>query len=188
MLQKLLLSLCIVLALSFGCSAREIAGVEVAETLTTDEGTSLVLNGAGVRKKLIFEVYIAELYLQEKMSSAQEILADEGPKRILMHFLYKEIEPKKLVDAWNEGFDANLDTSHHAALQSEIDTFNSYFETVKRGDQVVVDYIPGRGTQVKLKGEIKGVIAGKEFNDALLSIWLGEEPVTTKLKNELLGK
>ena len=46
----------------------------------------------------------------------------------------------------------------------------------------------GTGTQVTIKGTVKGVIAGKDFNDALLSIWLGEKPVTAKLKDEMLGK
>lgn len=188
MMKELISSLVLVLVLSFGCSAREIGGVDIAETLTIDDGTSLVLNGAGIRKKLFFDIYIAELYLNKKMSTVEEVIADTGTKRILMHFLYKEIEPEKLVDAWNEGFEANLDKAEHAALQSDIDTFNGYFETVKSGDQVIADYIPGKGTRVKIKGEIKGIIEGKAFNDALLSIWLGEKPVTDRLKNELLGK
>ncbi len=188
MVRKLSLSLMLVLVMSLVCSAREIAGVDVAETLTTDNGTKLVLNGAGIRTKLIFDVYIAELYLEKQMESSKDIIADTGYKRILMHFLYKEIPPKKLIDAWNEGFEANLDAAQLATLKDSIDQFNAFFETVKSGDQVIADYIPGTGTQVTIKGTVKGVIAGKDFNDALLSIWLGEKPVTAKLKDEMLGK
>lgn len=188
MIQRLILSLLLTMAMAFNCSAKDVAGVDVAETITIDDGRTLVLNGTGIRRKLIFDIYLAELYLEKKMSTAQEILADQGSKRIVMHFLYKEIEPEKLIDAWNEGFKANLDASRLASLQGSIDTFNAYFETVKNGDQVIADYIPGKGTRVQIKGEEKGIITGKDFNDALLSIWLGEEPVTAKLKNELLGK
>lgn len=57
MMRELILSLVLVLVLSFGCSAREIGGVDIAETLTIDDATSLVLNGAGIRKKL-FLIFI----------------------------------------------------------------------------------------------------------------------------------
>lgn len=188
MVREICLALLLLVAVSSTCSATELAGVNVADTMTTDDGAGLVLNGAGIRKKLFFDIYIAALYLEETMAGPDAILADEGHKRMLMHFLYKEIAPEKLVEAWNEGFEANLDETRLALLQGSIDRFNAMFETVKSGDEVIVDYIPGKGTCVQVKGEVKGVIAGREFNDALLSIWLGDKPVTTKLKSELLGE
>ena len=62
------------LSISLGASAAEIAGIKLPERAKL--GTcELVLNGAGLRKKLFFKVYIASLYLAEKRSSPAEVLA-----------------------------------------------------------------------------------------------------------------
>jgi hypothetical protein len=50
----------------------------------------------------------------------------------------------------------------------------------------VLDFFPNQGTVVTIAKQEKGVILGKDFNDALLRIWLGEKPVTKGLKEKLL--
>ena len=169
--------------------AVEIAGVTIAEEIAIDEKTSLVLNGVGVRSKFIFDIYIAQLYLEEPQHESRSIIKDEGKKRVVMHFLYDGVGEDKIVEGWNDGFEANLDQETKTRLQPQITTFNGMFtEEMKSGDVVVFDYLPAEGTRVIIKEELKGVIAGKEFNDALLSIWLGEKPVNSGLKDDLLGK
>ena len=74
------------------------------------------------------------------------------------------------------------------ALKKEIAAFNEMFDTVTKGDRIVLDYAPGAGTTVLINSEQKGTIAGKEFNDLLLSIWLGDKPISKKLRDGLLGK
>jgi hypothetical protein len=61
------------------------------------------------------------------------------------------------------------------------------FPAVVEGDQIVLTYVPGKGTSVSAKGQAKGVIEGKDFSDALLSVWLGGNPVQEDLKKALLG-
>ncbi len=46
---------------------------------------------------------------------------------------------------------------------------------------------PEQGTMVSIAGELKGTVAGADFNRALLSIWLGKDPVGDDLRNALLG-
>ena len=169
--------------------AVEIAGVNVAEEVVVDDSTSLVLNGAGIRSKFFFDIYIAQLYLEKPEKESSLIIENEGSKRIVMHFLYDGVGQDKIVDGWNDGFAANLDEESKAELQPRIDSFNTMFtDEMKSGDVIVFDYLPGEGTRVTIKDTVKGVIPGKDFNDALLSIWLGEKPVTSGLKNDLLGK
>lgn len=169
--------------------AMEIGGVNIAEEIVVDDTTSLVLNGAGIRSKFFFDIYIAQLYLEKPEKDSSLITKQEGNKRIVMHFLYDGVGQDKIIDGWNDGFSANLDEGSAAKLQSRLETFNAMFtEEMKSGDIIVFDYLPGEGTRVTIKNEVKGVIPGKDFNDALLSIWLGEEPVGSGLKNDLLGK
>lgn len=181
--------LCCILcmALSSAVAAREIAGVDVPETLQGSDGVELQLNGAGIRSKLFIKVYIAGLYLQNLSSDAAAVLADDGQRRMVMHFLYKEVKKEQLTEAWNDGFKGNLEPAALAALQPQIDTFNAMFDTVQKGDVIELAYMPGKGLTVTVKGEEKGVIEGKSFADAVFSIWLGGAPVTTDLKKELLA-
>ena len=172
--------------LASSVSAREIADVAVPETLTGADGVMLHLNGAGIRAKFFFKIYIAELYMQNPTSDVVKLLGDDGQKRMVMHFIYDEVSKEKLTEGWDEGFQANTDQKQLALLQARITRFNGLFDTVKKGDEIALDYTPGKGTQVSIRNQVKGVVPGKDFNDALLAIWLGKEPVTTELKKELL--
>lgn len=185
--MRYILVLCCFLLSVVSASAKDIAGVSVAETLQGSDGTALTLNGAGVRSKVFFKIYVAGLYLQNPATEAAAVIADPGQKEMLMHFLYKEVSKEKLVEAWNEGFTANLSKEQHEALAPRIEQFNAMFETVKQGDTIVIDYLPGKGTVVTIAGQAKGVVEGKDFSDAVFSIWLGQKPVTEDLKKELLS-
>ena len=177
----------IVLLLSLPSYAKEIAGVMVNDTLQTADGATLQLNGAGIRKKLFMDIYIAQLYMEKPSATVSEVLADKGRKRIVMHFLYSEVSKDKLVEVWNDGFKDNNSAGDLAKLQERINQFNGFFVDVKKNDVIVLDYNPATGTTVTIKGQEKGVIGGGDFNEALLKIWLGEKPADGDLKDKLLS-
>jgi hypothetical protein len=59
----------------------------------------------------------------------------------------------------------------------------------KTGSSVVIDWLPESGTRLTVNGQVKGKdIAGEDFYQALLAIWLGNKPAQADLKQELLGK
>ena len=166
---------------------KKIAGVDVPQSVTIED-KALVLNGAGIRKKLFIKVYVGSLYLTAKQTAVDKILADPGAKSIVMNFLYKEVSNKKLVDGWNKGFADNSTTKEIKALQDRINQFNALFTTVRKGDELRLDYLPGEGTQVKLNGTLKGSVPGEDFSRALLKIWLGDKPADKNLKDAMLRK
>ncbi|MFC1826782.1 chalcone isomerase family protein [Thermodesulfobacteriota bacterium] len=166
---------------------KNIAGVDVPQSVTI-ENSALVLNGAGIRKKLFIKVYVGSLYLSAKQTTVDNILADPGAKSIVMNFLYKEVSTKKLVDGWNKGFTDNSSSKELKALQERINQFNSLFTTVYKGDEIRLDYLPGEGTQVRLNGTLKGSVPGEDFYRALLKIWLGSKPADDGLMKAWLGK
>jgi hypothetical protein len=161
----------------------EVAGVEIASSVTV-AGQNLVLNGAGVRKKFFFKIYVGALYLPRRTSAAEEALGMEGPKRVLMHFVYKKVTADQLVDGWNEGFEKNRAPED---LRPLLERFNAMFGDVRKGDEILLDYLPGKGTQVTIRGENKGLIPGEDFYRALLNIWLGDKPADKGLKKAMLG-
>lgn len=169
-------------------AATEMAGVAIDEQITQTDGTVLQFNGAGIRSKFVIKVYLAMLYLENPSSDRDQVIGDPGAKQLIMHFLYKEVGKDDLVEAWNAGFTGNGSAEQLETLKAEIAQFNAMFDTVKKDDRIVLDYIPETGTTVSINSTQKGTIAGKEFNDLLLSIWLGDKPVGKKLRDGLLGK
>ena len=169
--------------------AREFRDIEFQEQLVLP-GTDQVLrlNGIGYRSKFFIKVYIGALYTEKQAKTRDAVQAQVGPRRLLMHFVYDEVEREKLVKAWSEGFEDNTSEETFKSLRPRIDKFNDMFLTVYEGDVVLLDYIPGKGTVVTIKGEERGVIEGADFNSALMDIWLGDEPADSSLKDALLGQ
>ncbi|MCU7811703.1 MAG: chalcone isomerase family protein, partial [Candidatus Thiodiazotropha sp. (ex Notomyrtea botanica)] len=88
--------------------AYEMAGIELQEEVKLNGAQApLVLNGAGLRKKLFFKVYLGSLYLPQRLSDSQQIIDADEPKRMQMDMLYSKVEKEKFIDGWNEGFAAN---------------------------------------------------------------------------------
>lgn len=174
---------------AFPAYGRNIAGVDVPEQKQVAEiSAPLVLNGAGIRTKFFFDIYVCALYLPEKTQDMQVILDGKRPKQLAMHFVHKLVTKDKINAAWEEGFSANLSPEEKKSLEKERTQFSSFSEDAKAGDHMVFDYIPGKGTHVLMNNKEKGWIEGEKFNQALLKIWLGENPIAKKLKQQLLGQ
>jgi hypothetical protein len=168
--------------------AREIAGIALPEQIVRKmDNAELVLNGAGIRKKFFFDVYLASLYLQARSSDVAEVINVDRPARIEMRILYSEIKKEKFVKGWDDGFSANLSPDGLQAVAERLARFNEMFQTLHEGDLVIMDYLPGSGTALTIKDEEKGVIPGADFYQALLMVWLGDSPINATLKQELLG-
>jgi chalcone isomerase-like protein len=170
--------------------AAEVAGVQVEDRIKL-EMSDLVLNGAGLRTKAFFKVYVAGLYLAEKRTSADGVLALPGAKRVSMR-LMRDLSAKQLTDALDEGFRDNTPVPEQEPLKgrlAELTATMSALQSAKEGDVVALDWLPGTGTRVMLNGEPRGkAIAGEDFYRALLRIWLGDNPVQGNLKRALLGQ
>ncbi len=187
--MKILLISLFSLFLSFSIQAQTIANIEIPDTVShSEQSTKLVLNGAGIRTKFIFDIYVGSLYLESKQHSAKDIYKAPGEKRISMHFLYDEVSKEKLVSGWNDGFENNHSSEELAILKDRITQFNDLFITVKKGDVINLNFIPATGTYVVINGKTMGLIEGDDFFTALLKIWIGEEPADDDLKEAMLGK
>ena len=178
----------ILLSLTFSASALEVKGVKVDETAQVGV-SALVLNGAGVRTKMVFKVYVAALYLTQKQTDANAVISDAGNKRVSMHFL-RELSAEKLLHALDEGFEANNSAAEMAAIDAQMKAFRQMMtsaKAVKEGDVILLD-LTSAGTQVSINGKALGNIEGAAFNQALLRVWLGGNPVDAALKKSMLGQ
>jgi hypothetical protein len=167
--------------------ALDVEGVEVPET-TTVADASLQLNGAGVRTKMFFDIYVGALYLPSKTTTTAEALDMPGPKQVTMTFLYKEVDREKLVTGWNDGFQQNQTPEQMAKLAERLQQFNELFVTAREGDVFIFDFLADGSTRVTLNGKQAGSIPGADFQRALLAVWLGDKPADKGLKKAMLGE
>ena len=172
--------------------ALEIEGVNIEEKVTLSRGgPAVVLNGAGVRHKLVFaKVYVGSLYLTRKMDTRGAILADPGPKRVSMHILSDQVTAHDLIASMNNALAANLLPHELALLEKRIRDLNrmmSSIKVIKKGSVVHLDYLPDIGTRVTVNGEEKITILGADFFPAMLQIWIGQTPVDGRLRDAMLG-
>ena len=184
---KLLTGMCLMLSVAM-VHALEFKDIHVADkVILGGENDEIKLNGVGMRTKFFFDIYVGALYLKRAENTSEGVLSQNAPKRLAMHFVYDEVAVEKLVAGWNEGFESNLSDEQLVSLAERINTFNAMFESAHAGDEILLDYLPEQGTRVTIKGEVKGLIEGKDFNDALLNIWLGDEPADEDLKEAMLN-
>ena len=187
-MRKSLISFALVLFLSLSAiavNAASLAGVTLPDSQQV-AGKNLVLNGLGLRSKMMVKVYVAGLYLEQKSSDPNAIMKSDAPKKIIMHFVY---HPSKgqMADAFNDGF-ADNSPDAMKTMKSDIDKLNGALEDLKAGDEMVFTYVPGTGTTLAINGKDKVTIAGQPFAQALLSVWLGPKPPTADVKKGMLGQ
>jgi hypothetical protein len=176
------------LVLGWNANALEVAGVKPADSVTLGSQV-LVLNGAGLRSKFFFKVYVAALYLPEKQTSADAIITADEPQRIALYML-RDLGEKRFMDAFIEAIEANHSKAEMAMLNDQITQMRNIFhlvEDVHSGDLITMDYVPGIGTQISVNGVTYGTIVGEMFHRALLKIWIGTHAVQADLKAALLG-
>lgn len=189
-IMALILTSMLVLSASFSTQllARQLDDVTVPDSVTiVGTDVPLQLNGMGYRTKLFFKIYVGALYTESKVNSRDAVQALKGPKRVLMHMTYDEVSHEKMADAWEEGFKDNASDEQMDKLESRLKTFISFFPDLKKGNVVLLDYIPASGTRITIDAIEKGVIAGADFYSALLDVWLGKEPADEDLKQAMLG-
>ena len=180
----------LVLSLGLPAATVELSGVKVADPVEV-QGSKLALNGAGIRYKAIFKVYVAGLYLDKRASTPEEVFATPGPKRISITLL-REIDANELGKNFTRGLEDNTPRGDMAKLIPALIRMGQIFSDQKKllpGENFTIDWIPGSGTIVTVKGKAQGEPFKEiEFFNALLRIWLGPQPADGKLKEALLGK
>lgn len=168
----------------------DVAGVPLEERVTV-AGSPLVLNGAGVRYKAVFQVYTAGLYLTTKADTTEGVLSNSGPKRITVTML-RDIDATELGKLFSRGMEDNMDRAAFSKLIPGVLRMSQIFAAHKKlnkGDTFTVDWVPGTGSVLTVRGQVEGEpFKEPAFFDALMRIWLGPKPADWQLKDALLGK
>ena len=173
---------------SCALAAVNLKGVQFPDTFEV-ANQPLLLNGAGIRVKLIFDIYAASLYLPHKQTSAQGVLSETGAKSV-QAVLLRQLTSEEFVAALIKGFKANNSEADVIRFAPKLEALEALMKTVPsapKGTAVVINFVPGAGTRILVDGKQRGTdIPGEDFYVALLKIWLGDKPVDADLKAALL--
>jgi hypothetical protein len=134
--------------------------------------------------KIVFKVYVASLYLEHASKNAADIIKADEIRRVEMHML-RNLDKKAIVEAIEDGFKKNS-AEQMPALKERLAKFTEKVTDLKDGATLVIQYVPGKGTTIE-GGKDAYVAEGKDFADALFSVWIGAKPVDEDLKKGMLG-
>jgi len=175
------------LFLPFSLSAVELGGITMPDKLQAGE-SRLALNGAGIRSKFVFDLYVAGLYLTDKNSNAHAIIYSDDSMALRLHIISSKITSEKMTKARREGFEKST-AGNVEALSAEIEQFLTAFsDKIVDGDVFEFVYFPNQGVVVSKNGIQQTLIPSLIFKRALFGIWLSDMPVKAKLKKRLLGE
>ena len=168
----------------------DVAGVKLEDRVTV-AGKPLVLNGAGVRYKAVFKVYTAGLYVEKAANTTDGLLDQPGPKRMTITML-RDIDSAELGKLFSRGMEDNMERAAFSRLIPGVLRMSEVFSKHKKlvaGDTFLIDWVPGTGTVLTIKGQVEGEpFKEPEFFQALMRIWLGPKPADNLLKDALLGQ
>ena len=194
-MRKTMHALLLAAGLCWGAAATaavavELAGVKVEDAVTVS-GTKLQLNGAGIRYKGPFKVYVGDLYTTRRVSSLDDLIAAPGPKRLSMTFL-RDINSAEFGKLLTRGMEDNVSKQELSKIIPGMIKMGDIFAANKSflvGDVCTLEWDPAKGLSIWAKGKLQAEPSNDPaFFRALMSIWFGAVPADWKLKDALLGK
>lgn len=174
---------------SASLAAVEISGIKLEDSITIAD-TKLQLNGAGIRYKGPFKVYVGGLYTTQPVKSLDELLAAPGPKRLTMTFL-REINSDDFGKLLTRGIEDNTSKAEMSKIIPGMIKMGEIFAANKSfapGDVSALEWDPAKGLSIWTKGKLQSEpFKDPAFFKALMSIWFGQNPADWKLKDAMLG-
>lgn len=166
---------------SAAVQARTLAGVDMPDTVVVD-GSTLRLNGMGLRQAFRVKAYVGGLYLETPTSDAATVIDSRQPKRVTMQFL-RDIGRGMLASGWAD----ELREVSPAPPAPSIAQFTSLIPDVEKGERMSFTWRPGVGVEVAVNDTVRGSVPGDDFARALFTIWFGPKPGDEDLKRGMLG-
>ena len=152
-------------------------------------GEYLKMNGGGIREKMVFDLYVCVLYLQEKTTAASTIIAGDVPMAIKIKIISGMVDNENFEEALREGFDKSTN-NNVAPVKDRMEKMmeEGFKDDIETNDVYDLVYQPGKGCSLYRNDKFLVTVKGLDFKKALFGVWLSEDPVDASLKKDLLGK
>jgi len=151
---------------------------------------TLHLNGLGLRGVAWIKAFVAGLYVPTTSKDPAQLLGMSGPKRLRLKVML-EAPSAELTKSMRNGVRHNEPPEVQAQLASRVEVFAGAIDGIgkfKPGDVLDLDYVPGKGTLLRLNDkDLVKPIAGEEFYRAIMKIFIGNRPADKRMKEGLLS-
>ena len=170
----------------FAARSAELDGVQLPDTLQVD-GKTLHLNGYGLRTYSILgiHIYVASLYLEHLSTIPEEILRSPETKLLMVRF-ERSVSADQARKAWHDGLVNNC-KSPCQLDPKDVEKFLADIPAMHTGDNFSLLFKQHSAT-VTVGGQQIGTISSPQFAEAMLATFLGPNPASPRLKQELLGR
>jgi len=178
------------LMLPFSSSALTIDGYEIPQVIpATSQHAELHLNGASMRILYgVVDTYIGKLYMENPVTDEKALVEADEYKRMVFQVAMKRISGRRMAKAMYDALQLNLSDEEAIKLEDRLQLLVELFNaSLKKGEEGYIEWVPGIGSRIVIKGEVRGIIPGKDLNDAILNIWVGDNPVGSTFKRQVLG-
>lgn len=151
-----------------------------------DADTTLVRLGEGTAHYARFiPVYDAALYIDQ--DAGAEDLLDPGVAKRLDIVYRTSIKASDMITAAERTLARQHSDATLARWREEIDALHAAYRDVQSGDRYALVFQPGDGLWLEFNGEPVTRVPAAEFAQLYLGIWLGDQPLSERLKQALIN-
>ncbi len=133
----------------------------------------------------VVNVYDAALHIGAGHDTSKPLSG--APLRLAIHYR-RDFTAAEIAKGGDALLQRNVPADILETLRPRLDQLNRAYRDVKSGDTYVLAYLPGKGTFLRLNGTDLVTIEGEDFANACFRIWLGEDPISVSLRDQLLGR
>ena len=189
-ISQCFISMLLFLMLPLSSSALTIDGYDIPQIIpATSEHAELRLNGAAMRILYgVVDTYIGKLYVENPTTDAEALIAADEYKRMVYKIVLKRVSGRRIAKAMYDALQLNVTREEAVRLEKRLQLLVTLFDSsLKKGEESYLEWVPSQGSRIVLNGKVKGMIPGKDFYDAILKIWIGDNPVGSIFKRQVLG-
>ncbi len=133
---------------------------------------------------MLFNLYDVALYAAPHVST-DAILQAETSFSLEFQYL-RTINKSTILTAAEKMLERNLSPAERALIAGKVAQLNEAYTTVHPGDCSALTFQPGLGTTLRINHQPVITIQGKRFAQLYFKIWLGEKPLSQRMKSVLL--
>ena len=126
------------------------------------------------------ELYTIALYTDQGAVSRDILASPDVAKALRIQVSYEEDLRRRLALDWRRELLPRLESAATAHIQGS-------FAPIQHGDVVIVEYVPGRGTTVRVNRGVAVSGANHDLMLAFLDHWIGQRPLSEEIKQSLLA-
>lgn len=152
-----------------------------ATTFPALSSQNWMIAGEGTARWGFIKLYDATLRTQPN-TTRQTLLADETPLQLELCYA-RSLSVDNFVDGANHALPDNLPED----LANAVEQLHQAYQPVNQGDCYLLDHVPEQGTALILNGDELVRIATPGFKAVYFGIWIGDTPLSDRLKNNLLA-